>query len=103
MGATAVTCVTLLNVVVEALKSTPEFTTNVRLIPDLNIVVDTPVVLQSVAIEDTYEGDFDTRRALIYNLQLYDTVEVNFENYRINTITTNLANGKSNIELINVV
>ena len=47
----------------------PEFTTNVRLIPDLNIVVDTPVVLQSVAIEDTYEGDFDTRRALIYNLQ----------------------------------
>lgn len=41
--------------------------------------------------------------SLIYNLQLYDTVEVNFENYRINTITTNLANGKSNIELINVV
>jgi hypothetical protein len=46
----------------------PEFTTNVRLIPEMDIVVDTPVVLQDVSIEDTYEGDFDTRRALIYNL-----------------------------------
>jgi len=46
----------------------PEFVTNVRLIPEMDVVVDTPVVLQDVAIEDTYEGDFDTRRALIYNL-----------------------------------
>ena len=46
----------------------PEFTTNIRLIPEMNVVVDTPVVLQDVSIEDTYEGDFDTRRALIYSL-----------------------------------
>ena len=46
----------------------PEFTTNIRLIPEMNVVVDTPVVIQDVSIEDTYEGDFDTRRALIYNL-----------------------------------
>jgi hypothetical protein len=46
----------------------PEFTTNIRLIPEMDIVVDAPVVLQDVSIEDTYEGDFDTRRALIYNL-----------------------------------
>jgi hypothetical protein len=46
----------------------PEFTTNIRLIPEMNVVVDTPVVLQDISIEDTYEGDFDTRRALIYNL-----------------------------------
>ena len=46
----------------------PEFTTNIRLIPEMNVVVDTPVVLQDVSIEDTYDGDFDTRRALIYNL-----------------------------------
>ena len=46
----------------------PEFTTNIRLIPEMDVVVDTPVVLQDVSIEDTYEGDFDTRRALIYNL-----------------------------------
>ena len=46
----------------------PEFTTNVRLIPEMDIVVDTPVVLQDISVEDSYEGDFDTRRALIYNL-----------------------------------
>lgn len=46
----------------------PEFVTNVRLIPEMGIVSDTPVVLQDVTIEDTYEGDFDTRRALIYNM-----------------------------------
>ena len=46
----------------------PEFTTNVILIPEMGITVDTPVVLQDVSIEDTYEGDFDTRRALIYNM-----------------------------------
>jgi len=46
----------------------PEFTTNIRLIPEMNVVVDTPVVLQDVSIEDAYEGDFDTRRALIYSL-----------------------------------
>tara|TARA_Y100000593_G_C4301762_1_gene333733 strand:+ start:689 stop:1525 length:837 start_codon:yes stop_codon:yes gene_type:complete len=46
----------------------PEFTTNVRLIPEMNIVHDIPVVLQDVTIEDTYEGDFDIRRALVYNL-----------------------------------
>ena len=46
----------------------PEFTTNVILIPEMNTVLDTPVVLQDITIEDTYEGDFDTRRVLIYNL-----------------------------------
>ena len=34
----------------------------------MNIVMDTPIVLNSVNIEDTYEGDFLTRRALIWNL-----------------------------------
>ena len=46
----------------------PEFTTQVNLIPEMQVVVDTPIVLNGVTIEDTYEGDFDARRALIYNL-----------------------------------
>ena len=46
----------------------PEFTLNIRLIPELNIVVDTPVVLQDISIEDTYEGNFDERRALVHTL-----------------------------------
>ena len=46
----------------------PEFPTQVNLSPEMQVVVDTPIVLNGVTIEDTYEGDFDTRRALIYNL-----------------------------------
>lgn len=40
---------------------------------------------------------------LIYNMKLYDTIEINYENYRINSMTTDLTNGKSSIELINLV
>ena len=46
----------------------PEFTLNIRLIPELNIVVDTRVVLQDISIEDTYEGNFEERRALVHTL-----------------------------------
>ena len=47
----------------------PEFTVNINLIPEMGIVADTPITLVSVSMEDTYEGDFDTRRALIYNIE----------------------------------
>jgi hypothetical protein len=46
----------------------PEFTTNVKIIPDMNISVDAPVILNSVSPEDLYEGDFQTRQALIHTL-----------------------------------
>lgn len=46
----------------------PEYTTNVLLIPDLGISVDTPFVLQDIALQDTYEGEFQTRRALTFDL-----------------------------------
>lgn len=46
----------------------PEYTTNVILIPEMDISVDTPIVLESLDLEDTYDGDFETRRALIHNL-----------------------------------
>ena len=44
----------------------PEWTNQVRLIPEMNLIQDVPTILNTVSIEDTYEGDFDTRRALIY-------------------------------------
>ena len=47
---------------------TPEFTATINLIPELDYKVDIPVVLNSLASQDTYEGDFETRRALIWNL-----------------------------------
>ena len=47
---------------------TPEFTATINLIPELDYKVDIPVVLNRLASQDTYEGDFETRRALIWNL-----------------------------------
>ena len=47
---------------------TPEFTATINLIPEMDIKADIPIVLQSLSSQDTYEGDFETRRALIWNL-----------------------------------
>lgn len=47
---------------------TPDFTPSVKLLPAMNLTFDIPVVLQSVAMEDAYEGSFEERRALVYTL-----------------------------------
>lgn len=47
---------------------TPEWTTTMNMIPEMNIKQDIPVVLQGVSTEDTYEGNFEQRRALIHTL-----------------------------------
>ena len=47
---------------------TPEFTATVNLIPELDVKADIPIVLESLSSQDTYEGDFETRRALIWSL-----------------------------------
>jgi len=44
----------------------PEWTNQVRILPQTNIVIDVPTILNTISIEDTYEGDFEQRRALIY-------------------------------------
>jgi hypothetical protein len=47
---------------------TPDWTTTVRLIPEMNITMDIPVILDNISIEDSYDGNFDKRRALIWSL-----------------------------------
>ena len=47
----------------------PHYNLPVKLLPDVNETKDVPVVLNSVDYEDDYEGDFSTRRAIIYTLQ----------------------------------
>ncbi len=46
----------------------PEYTVSVREVPDMDIIRDVPIVLNSIGYEDNYEGDFITRRAIIYTL-----------------------------------
>lgn len=47
---------------------TPTFTATLNINPDMGIKYDIPVTLNSIAQEDTYEGDFINRRAIIWTL-----------------------------------
>lgn len=47
----------------------PEFTHSVKLVPETGQYFDIPTVLNGMTIEDTYESDFQTRRAIIYSFQ----------------------------------
>jgi len=47
----------------------PAFNLTVDLVESIGEKRDIPIVLNSVAFQDDYEGDFSTRRALIYRLQ----------------------------------
>ena len=46
----------------------PEYTVTLKESVELDIIRDIPVVLNSIDYEDEYEGDFGTRRAIIYTL-----------------------------------
>tara|TARA_R110000822_G_scaffold125127_7_gene259703 strand:- start:9578 stop:10402 length:825 start_codon:yes stop_codon:yes gene_type:complete len=45
----------------------PEFTHSVKLVPETGHYYDIPTVLQGMSIEDSYEADYQTRRAIIYS------------------------------------
>jgi len=47
----------------------PSFNITMTLVPELGDKKDFPVTLNSIDYQDEYEGDYDTRRTLIYTLQ----------------------------------
>jgi hypothetical protein len=47
----------------------PHFNLTVDLIDSIGEKRDIPIILESVGFQDDYEGNFDTRRSLIYTLQ----------------------------------
>lgn len=47
---------------------TPEFTVTINDATDLKIDIDCPIVLNGVNREDTYEGDFESRRIVTWSL-----------------------------------
>ena len=46
----------------------PDFTVTINALPTMGIKIDLPIVLGGVNVEDSYEGDFLSRRALIWTL-----------------------------------
>lgn len=53
----------------------PDYTVTMKMIDDMTDYRDVPIILESVDFEDSYEGGFDERRVITYNLafkmQLY--------------------------------
>lgn len=47
---------------------TPEYTLTINAIPDMNVKLDVPIVLNSVSVSDEYDGDFQTRRFVTHTL-----------------------------------
>jgi len=46
----------------------PEYTVTMNVVPELDIKRDIPIIINSVNYEDTYNGEFTQRRAVIYTL-----------------------------------
>lgn len=46
----------------------PEYTMSLNMIPEMNVVQDIPLVLDSISVSDEYEGNFQTRRFVTHTL-----------------------------------
>lgn len=68
---------------------TPDYTLMINSVPSMNIIQDVPVILNSVAVQDDYDSDFQTRRFVTHTL--------NF------TLKLNLYGGLSNTGVIDTV
>lgn len=55
---------------------TPEFTISAKMLENVDHIVDVPVELNSVIIDDTYDTDFESRRLIQINLDF--TMKANF-------------------------
>ena len=47
----------------------PSYTLTIELVDSINEKRDVPIVLENITMQDDYEGDFTTRRVLIYTLR----------------------------------
>ena len=46
----------------------PEYTVSMKMIDDMSDVRDVPIVLNNITLEDSYEGNYEERRVITYNL-----------------------------------
>lgn len=48
---------------------TPDWTATLEIIPEMDVIMDIPIVLNTVSVSDTYEGDFEQRRAITWDMR----------------------------------
>ena len=88
---------------------TPDFTVTMTLVSGMTIKMDIPLVLNSVASEDTYEGDFATRRSIIWTLSfvmkgfLYPSVTDNAKVITSSVVDTHLMSAATATDPIYVI
>jgi len=58
---------------------TPEYTLSVNAVPEMNVVQDIPVILNSITVQDDYDGNFETRRFVTHTLNF--TAKINLYGY----------------------
>ena len=88
---------------------TPEFTVTMTLISGMTVKMDIPLVLNSVTSEDSYEGDFATRRSIIWTLSflmkgfLYPSVTDNAKIITSSVVDTHLMSAATAADPIYIV
>jgi hypothetical protein len=70
----------------------PDYTLSIKAINDLNVVMDVPIVLNSVTVSDQYEGNFEDRRVIIHTFNFTLKVGIFGAASDVSLINTAIAN-----------
>lgn len=76
---------------------TPEYTLAINAVPEMHVIQDIPIVLNSISVQDDYDGDFETRRFVTHTLNF--TAKINLYGYVSDTgiikdVTVNTSVGR---------
>jgi len=88
---------------------TPDFTVTMTLISGMTVKMDIPLVLNAVTSEDSYEGDFASRRSIIWTLSflmkgfLYPSVTDNAKIITSSVVDTHLMSAAAAADPIYIV
>ena len=88
---------------------TPDFTVTMTLVSGMTVKMDIPLVLNSVTSEDSYEGDFASRRSIIWTLSflmkgfLYPSVTDNAKIITSSVVDTHLMSAATAADPIYIV
>jgi len=88
---------------------TPDFTVTMTLVSGMTVKMDIPLVLNSVTSEDSYEGDFATRRSIIWTLSflmkgfLYPSVTDNAKIITSSVVDTHIMSAATAADPIYIV
>ena len=88
---------------------TPDFTVTMTLISGMTVKMDIPLVLNSVTSEDSYEGDFASRRSIIWTLSflmkgfLYPSVSDNAKIITSSVVDTHIMSAATAADPIYIV